>query len=65
MKANRLVCLVVLLACPFLGGCKSTWDFWKQDAANTVKSNIRHFDRINESVHRHFLNYDWSDPYLD
>jgi hypothetical protein len=64
MKATRIATLLVAcFAGLFLNGCKSTWDFWKHDAANTVQSNIRHFDQINRSIHLHLLNTDWNDPY--
>jgi hypothetical protein len=64
MKALRVVSLALLCTAGlFLSGCKSTWDFWKKDAANTVRSNERHFDQINRSIHLHLLNTDWNDPY--
>lgn len=65
MKARTTVLLIACVAALLLGGCKSTWDFWKENSSNVVKSNVRHFNRIHESLDRHFLNYDWSDPYID
>lgn len=66
MKATRsLLALAALFAGLFLGGCKSTWDFWKEDSAQVIRAQRRNFHHINKSLHRHFLNTDWDDPYID
>ncbi len=66
MKANRtLLVLAALAASLLLGGCRSTWDFWKDNASGVVKSQRRNLNHIHRSLDRHFLNYDWDDPYLD
>ncbi|MBL8696131.1 MAG: hypothetical protein JNJ88_18700 [Planctomycetes bacterium] len=66
MKAHRsLTLLATLCVGLLLGGCRSTWDFWKDNAAGVVKSQRRNAHHIHRSLDRHFLNYDWDDPYLD
>jgi len=58
-----LVAAVLVGLC--LAGCRSTWDFWKEDMSETVKAQNKNFHKIHKSLDRHFLNYDWDDPYLD
>ena len=66
MKASRsLFALAALVAALLLGACKSNWEFWKNDAKMVAKSTDRNLNQVNKSLHRHFLNTDWDDPYLD
>ncbi|MFN0207022.1 MAG: hypothetical protein ACKVS6_12035 [Planctomycetota bacterium] len=66
MKGSRaLLLLATLVIGLFLGSCRSTWDFWKDNVAGVAKSQRYHMHKIHRSLDRHFLNYDWDNPYLD
>ena len=62
---RRLLALAALVIVAFsAAGCRSTWDFWKQDVQNTVSVWRRDFNSAHQTFDRFFLNYDWDDPYL-
>lgn len=64
MKGNRSLLLAALCVLGmFLGGCRSTWDFWKNNAKGVVQAQNYNLNRVHRSVDRHFLNYDWDNPY--
>lgn len=66
MKGNRsLLLAVAIFASLFLGSCRSTWDFWKENATGVVKAQRYHLNHIHKSLDRHFLNYDWDNPQYD
>ena len=62
---RRFLALAALLFVAFgAAGCKSTWDFWKEDVKNKTAVWRRDLHSAHRTFDRYFLNYDWEDPYL-
>lgn len=65
--ARRLRALIVvaLAAVPFVGCSTDSVYWWGAHARGHYQVLLRDAEHVHWSIDRHFLNYDWDDPYID
>ena len=58
--------MIGLAVLPFTGGCHFDSVYWWHDHMRAYYQVVqRDAELFHESFDRHFMNYNWDDPYID